>query len=99
MRQACNKCGNSIRRNGGVFCGSCKRAVIQERLEVGSIGREIAARRSKHLMEMVSDARPVEVKAEESNPTPKHDVAVLAAAAASQLAQAWGVRVKQRMEN
>lgn len=76
----CLQCGKGVRFNGGAFCRSCLRT-LHKTLLVGSIGREIAARRAHELLEMVAET--------------KQPPQVLANVAASQLARAWGVERKR----
>lgn len=87
--QVCNECGDPIPIASGALCPGCRKAAKERRLEVGSIGRAIIAKRAAKLMDLVVAAVP-DLQA------PVQQLPIMASVAADQLAKAWGVRNKFR---
>jgi uncharacterized Zn finger protein (UPF0148 family) len=88
--QACNECGNPIRECGGALCRTCTRFY-----ETRPDDKKTAARRAELLLRLMRQ-RP-----EKPNPQyPEHKPVnipqvVIATAAASAIAAAWGVRQRK----
>jgi hypothetical protein len=89
--QQCHECGDPIPPGGGVLCRAHVKQAQEERLAVGSIGQQIAAKRAGEMMDLVAAAADPDMG--KSVTAEGENAAVACSVAADMLRAAWGLRI------